>query len=176
MPDFFGSVNSSLHANFHFCPTGYCCNRKEGRAGCSIGFCENNRIGTLCGRCKEGTGLRFFESGCFEDDSCDDIRWFAAALSIMGFAFALYLVLDTGRPNDNTLETPLFFYQVVSLVKTTPWVHTLPAITVLFQSVANQSPSESSSFNWKGICLYPSMNQAQKLGGNLLFKFSLFLK
>lgn len=176
LPDFFGAVNGSQHANFFVCPAGNCCNKKSGRSGCPLGYCEGNRQGVLCGSCLPGMGLRFFKPGCLPDDECDDLRWFAPALVAVAICFSLFLIITTGNPSSATLGTPMFFYQVVSLVKTSPWTHTAPVVVFVMQSAANQAPSESSplTLDWNGVCLFPSMSQAKKLGASLLFRsFSL---
>lgn len=130
-------------------------------------------MGTLCGGCAQGMGLRFFETDCFPNDACSDLGWFMAIVALLAVIFVLFLLWIVERPNDATLETPLFFYQVVSLVKTAPWLQTLPAsLALVFQSIAKQSPAESElSSIWDGICLFPSMNLETKMATDLLLRF-----
>ena len=162
---FYGIVNASLQANFYLCPQGYCCNKDE---GCEIDFCQGRRTGALCGRCAEGEGLRFFREGCESDNKCGGLEWFVPALCVAVIAFVIFLLRTTGNETTATLGILMFFYQVVSLVKSSEW-RELARTVVVVQSIFKQAPTGSSQeSSWGGLCLFRGMTQKQKLLTGLL--------
>ena len=69
-PNFWGNKNSrNGEVSFLSCPLGYCCqNDQECKAYDS---CHGNRIGTLCGRCNQGTSELLFGTECQPNKDCE---------------------------------------------------------------------------------------------------------
>lgn len=83
-------------------------------------------------------------------------------LFIGSIAFSIYLLVTTGTPSEPLLSPLVYFYQVLGMVKSTPFNTAI----VILESVANISPAASGS---KGVCLVQSLNELQRQWMALIF-------
>ena len=98
------------------CPRGYCkCSRKEGATGCFYDFkkpddfCIPGRVGTLCGRCKDGLALSLRPTECI---NCDGTGWFLAVSMVCVLIFTILIIFfNPNIPTD--LRGILFYVQVL---------------------------------------------------------------
>lgn len=107
------------------CPNFFCqCNSNETKLGCAFNFknpdlqCEKNRVGTLCGKCVNGTGLDFMTSQCV---TCKHFPWSIVALALMGSAMLLIsgLIIILNPQFSSYLKGILFYLQILPYVCST---------------------------------------------------------
>lgn len=69
---FWGHENKINEVQITSCPSGYCCEKET----CdSYNHCYGNRIGTLCGRCPDGTSEPLFTTECRLNEDCTAIEF-----------------------------------------------------------------------------------------------------
>lgn len=64
---FWGHKNKIHEVQITSCPFGYCCEKETCH---SYNHCYGNRIGTLCGRCPDGTSEPLFTTACRINEDC----------------------------------------------------------------------------------------------------------
>ncbi len=81
-PNFWG-VRSATGVVFLQCPVEYCCQQKPCE---SYDRCSGNRVGTLCGMCKDGFSLSVLSQNCVPTDDCgNNWFWFLSIISICSY-------------------------------------------------------------------------------------------
>ena len=168
LPSFWG-LNNNGSVKFYQCPSSYCCGGIN--SNCTYDYCDGNRTGLLCGQCGPDHGMRFFTASCKSNSDCNDGVWFAWIIIVMTFAAVIALLMTTGGADQSSgmLSVLLYYYQVLPLIKSTPWKHTSPTLMLILQSAFNFSPSGSSSDS-DGVCLIPNMTTSQKIGSRMLLQ------
>jgi len=168
LPSFWG-LNNNGSVKFYQCPSGYCCGGVN--SNCTYDYCDGNRTGLLCGQCGPDHGMRFFTASCKSNSDCNDGVWFAWIIIGMAFAAVVALLMTTGGVGQSSgmLSVLLYYYQVLPLIKSTPWKYTSPTLMLILQSAFNFSPSGSSSDS-DGVCLISNMTTSQKIGSRMLLQ------
>ena len=100
----------------HICPREYCkCTKKLGTAGCFYDFqkpddfCIPGRVGTLCGRCKDGLALSLRPTKCI---NCDGTGAILATSIVMVVIFTVLIIyFNPNIPTD--MRGILFYVQVM---------------------------------------------------------------
>ena len=89
VPNYWGYVTKNS-VRFQHCPKGYCCDRPN----CpSIDLCSKDRVGALCGRCKEGYTEALFSATCVESHKCGP-SWLLPFAVLLGFIYTLFLLFQ----------------------------------------------------------------------------------
>ena len=130
-------------------------------------YCHGGREGRLCGSCKPGHGLRFFSDRCSSNSDCNDAAWAAPLLLAISLAMAVWLLISTRNRQSGVLAVLLFFFQMSSFVKQTPFKHAAPGLVSTVQAVFNLAPPSSGDYGLTGVCLFGSMTTSQKMGARL---------
>ncbi|XP_057295603.1 uncharacterized protein LOC130624054 [Hydractinia symbiolongicarpus] len=86
---FWGYVNHN-HPKFIPCPEQYCCSQKDIKCT-SIESCARHRTGKLCGECKTGYQVNYFDNQCITTNSCASHGAFWMVFLIFGLTYALLL-------------------------------------------------------------------------------------
>ena len=69
MDNFWGDMNDNgSEVNMYLCPDDYC--TRNNSLHIQYNHCEDNRIGTLCGRCAEGYSEALYGTACVPDEEC----------------------------------------------------------------------------------------------------------
>ena len=104
----------SLAATLYICPQGYCCPESE-TAGCALDYCVGGRTGRLCGSCRAGSGLVFFDESCRDASDCNDTAWAMSLMAVGAVAMAVFFVTTSvDLTSTSLLAVMLFYYQVRS--------------------------------------------------------------
>ena len=76
------------------CPNSYCCSKLTTKCT-SYNTCRNNRTGILCGRCKDGFSLKYFNSKCSQIRHCNHkLFWFVAFIYVAVYTVILIYLND----------------------------------------------------------------------------------
>ena len=75
-PNYWGLVTDDK-VNFYICPKSYCCSNHSCE---SYNGCENNRNGTLCGRCLRGYSESILSRKCIANERCDLWGYFLSVI------------------------------------------------------------------------------------------------
>ena len=81
-------INDHSTLNFVRCPVGYCCHGSQCQGYDS---CSNNRVGVLCGKCKEGYSEDSLTSDCLPETNCSKI-WFWVIFICAGMIYVIILM------------------------------------------------------------------------------------
>ena len=104
------------------CPPRYCkCNGNQTKIGCAFNFrnpdlqCLKGRIGTLCGKCQNGTGLNIMTSECVP---CNGFSWSVLILFVVatGVIIAAILIVVLNPRFSSHMRGILFFVQMLPYV------------------------------------------------------------
>ena len=101
------------------CPQGYChCSKKQSETGCFYDFkypddiCKSGRVGTLCGKCKDGLAVSLQQATC---SNCDGTGAFLGIF--VGIIIILVFLIIYLNPNISPeLRGILFYFQVIPFV------------------------------------------------------------
>ncbi len=81
---------SNAELLFVKCPQGYCCSGKS-KAPCKeYNSCAGNRIGVLCGACREGYSMTILTGKCIPDNQCGGDKWFWLLAFIGTMVYAMW--------------------------------------------------------------------------------------
>ena len=73
---------------FYICPNSYCCSKHNCK---SYNVCEQNRNGTLCGRCSDGFSESMISTKCIANEKCQ-LWGYAVSLILSTVIFILFLI------------------------------------------------------------------------------------
>ncbi len=89
-PNFWGEATNG-RIKMHMCPTGYCCQQQS----CSPwNTCAENRVGTLCGRCKEGFSESLLSPKCRPSSECTTKSWAWAVIAVYVLVYVLFFFFN----------------------------------------------------------------------------------
>jgi len=94
--NFYGFLMRDGTLNFLPCPDRYCCSEETNHCK-TITTCNENRQGRLCGRCKNGTYINFFNNNCIPERRCGTTEKRAFWLFFLSTPIFLSLVLTFAK-------------------------------------------------------------------------------
>lgn len=97
--NFWGYKTRSEQLLFIPCPSQYCCSKKTKRC-VSYNTCNSHREGTLCGSCRKGYRVNYFNKQCVGNKNC--------RVNLFWFLFVLYAIFYT--------VVLLFYKDIVNMI------------------------------------------------------------
>ena len=132
-------------------------------------ICNGNRMGPICGKCREGFSLGFGSSNCV--DHCTN-TWLATILFYVAVGAALVIILFIFNltVTHGTLYGLIFYANILIVNRDTLVSSEQGAVMVIFYFV-----SLDLGFIGQPLCFFKGMNQVTKTGLQLVFPVYLVL-
>ena len=89
--NFWGYKNEDSEVSFLPCPEEYCCAKDQPKC-LNYSNCNNNRIGTLCGQCKEDYQVDFFSNKCILSAECKPTSHFWRLYIFFAFMYTIIIL------------------------------------------------------------------------------------
>ncbi len=114
---------------FHQCPKSYCCSGSDSRSCNVYNYCSGNRMGVLCGACKEGFSVSILTGACTSNIRCGRDQWFWLIVILAAMAYALWYTVK-----DNIF---IIFFSLFRILRN----------CIVSKSISNNGHIEILSFN-----------------------------